>query len=127
MASKKDFDTMKTGRLFDAIQTSTAPRGHQDTASPEEQEERAEAMRTQGRKGCKAVRINVAFTPSNHQFVKVMARASGKSMNELVNLVVAAYQQEHPEILGQAQAFLTEINSGRFSALLNNSADQDEN
>ncbi len=119
MASKKDFSKMNTGsRVYDSIQQATSTRGQQGKASPAEAAERAEALRTQGRKGCKAVRINLAFTPSNHEFIKVMAKASGRTMTEFTNLVIAAYQREHPEIMEQAQAFLDTVNSGAFSSLL---------
>lgn len=118
MASKKDFSQIKTDSIFNAIETGTSRRGQQGTASPEEQAERAAELRTQGRKGCKATRINMAFTPENHEFIKVMARASGKTMTEFANLVIAAYRNEHPEILEQARAFLDTVNSGAFSALL---------
>ena len=120
MASrKKDFSSINTGnRAFSAIEQATAKKGQQGTASPEEAEARAEALQTQGRKGCKAVRINMGFTPSNHEFIRVMAKASGRTMTEFTNLVISAYQREHPEIMAQAQAFLDTINSGAFSSLL---------
>lgn len=117
-AKKKDFSAINTGRVYESIETATSTRGQQGTASPQEQEERAEALRTQGRKGCKAIRINMAFTPDNHEFITVMAKASGRSMTEFTNLVIAAYRREHPEIMAQAQAFLDTINSGAFSNLL---------
>lgn len=114
MATKKDFSDIQTGRVYGTIEQANSKKGQQGTASPEEAHERAEALRTQGRKGCKAVRINCAFTPSNHQFIKVMARATGQTMTEFVNFVVDAYQREHPEIMEQAAAFLDVVNSGKF-------------
>ena len=74
----------------------------QSIATADEQLERAEEMRTQGRKGCKAPRINVAFTPSNYRFVKIMSRATGNSMCEFINLVLKAYQDDHPELIQHA-------------------------
>jgi len=117
MANKK-FDDLQTGRVFGAIETATGRRGQQGTASPEEAAARAAELQTQGRKGCYASRINMAFTTDNYQFIKVMARASGKTMTEFCNLVISAYRREHPEILAQAQEFLAVINSGAFSHLL---------
>lgn len=124
MAGKKDFAGLNTGRVYDAIERATSRKGQQGTASPQEAKERKEALKTQGRKGCKAIRINMAFTPSNHEFIKVMAKASGKTMTEFTNLVVAAYQREHPEIMEQAQAFLDTVNSGAFSSLLGGSNEE---
>lgn len=122
MAGKKDFSGLNTGsRVHSSIEQATSAKGQQGTAGPEEVAERKEALKTQGRKGAKAVRINMAFTPSNHEFIKVMAKASGKSMTEFTNLVISAYQKEHPEIMQQAQNFLNTINSGAFSNLLGDS------
>ena len=118
MASKKDFTKINTGsRVFSAIEQATTTKGQQGTASPEELTARRAALQTQGRKGCKAIRINMAFTPENHEFIRVMAKASGHTMTEFTNLVIEAYRKEHPEIMEQATAFLETINSGAFSSL----------
>lgn len=66
-------------------QNSGKTKRKQSTASRQEAAERASELRTQGRKGCKAVRINMAFTPENHKFIKTMARISGMTMTEFVN------------------------------------------
>lgn len=115
MASKKDFSKMNTGRVYNSIAQATSERGQQSTASPQEAAERAAELQTQGRKGCKATRINMAFTPQNHQFVKVMAKATGQSMTEFTNNVLAAYQKEHPEFMEQAQGFLKLVNDKTWS------------
>ena len=91
--------------------------GQQGTASPQEAAERAAQLKTQGRKGCKAIRINMAFTPSNHEFIKVMAKATGRTMTEFANDVITAYRSEHPEFMEQANSFLQFVNSGAFSSL----------
>ena len=81
----------------------------QSEVTPEEYTERTEQLRTQGRKGCKAVRINMAFTPANHQFVKVMARITGQSMTEFTNFVIERYRTEHPEIFEQAKNIIDNL------------------
>lgn len=116
MAGKKDFAGMNTGRVYGAIEQATSNKGQQGTASPQEAEERKEALQTQGRKGVKAIRINMAFTPSNHEFIKVMAKATGRTMTEFTNVVIEAYRNEHPEFMEQARGFLEFINSGAFTA-----------
>ena len=117
MASKKDFAGMNTGRVYGAIEQATSKKGQQGTASPQEVTERQEALQTQGRKGARAIRTNMAFTPSNHEFIKVMAKATGRTMTELTNQVIEAYRNEHPEFMEKAQGFLEFINSGAFSSL----------
>lgn len=115
-ASKKDFSGINTGsRVYSAIEQATSRKGQQGTASPDEAAERAAELKTQGRKGCKAIRINMAFTPDNHQFIKIMAKATGRTMTEFTNAVVTAYRNEHPEFLEQANSFLDFINSGAFT------------
>ena len=66
----------------------------------------------------KAIRINMAFTPSNHEFIKVMSKATGRTMTELTNQVIEAYRNEHPEFMEKANSFLEYINSGAFSATI---------
>ena len=109
MASKKDFAGMNTGRGYGAIEQATSRKGQQGTASPQEAAERAAQLKTQGRKGCKAIRINMAFTPENHEFIKVMATISGKTMTEFANLIVERYRNEHPEIYEQAKAIIDQL------------------
>lgn len=109
MASKKDFAGMNTGRVYGAIEQATSRKGQQGTASPQEAAERAAQLKTQGRKGCKVIRINMAFTPENHEFIKVMATISGKTMTEFANLIVERYRNEHPEIYEQAKAIIDQL------------------
>ena len=109
MAGKKDFAGMNTGRVYGAIEQATSRKGQQGTASPQEAAERAAQLETQGRKGCKAIRINMAFTPENHEFIKVMATISGKTMTEFANLIVERYRNEHPEIYEQAKAIIDQL------------------
>jgi len=100
---------MNTGRVYGAIEQATSRKGQQGTASPQEAQERAAQLKTQGRKGCKAIRINMAFTPENHEFIKVMATISGKTMTEFANLVIERYRTEHPEIFEQAKAIIDQL------------------
>lgn len=106
MASKKDFAGINTGRVYSTIEQATSNKGQQGEASPQEKAERASGLRTQGRKGCKAIRINMAFTPENHEFIKIMARISGKTMTEFANLAIERYRTEHPDLYEQARAII---------------------
>lgn len=104
--AKMDFTKLNTGRVSAAIETSTGKKGQQGTASPQEAADRASKLKTQGRKGCQAVRINMAFTPENHEFIKVMSKIKGKTMTEFTNLVIARYRIEHPEAFEKAKAII---------------------
>ena len=114
---KKQFAEINTGKLYGNIEQATTPKGQQGTASQEEQRARASALATQGRKGCQAVRINMAFTPENYEFVRVISKASGRTMTVFVNQIIEAYRAENPELMEQARGFLDTLNSGSFSKI----------
>ena len=109
MASKKDFGAINTGRVYNTIEQATSRKGQQGTASPQEAQERAAQLKTQGRKGCKATRINMAFTPDNHEYIKVMAKISGKTMTEFTNIIIERYRTEHPELYNQVQEIIKQL------------------
>lgn len=106
---KKDFSGAIKGRVYNQIEQGISTKGQQGEASPEEQEQRKAELRTQGRKGCKASRINMAFTPENHQYLKVMATITGKTITNYTNFVIEKYREEHPEIYDQAKAILDQL------------------
>ena len=88
----------------------------QKPVTPEEKAEREATGATQGRKGCKkpGKRLNLLLSPDNHEFVEIMARATGRSMTDLINDILTAYRNEHPEFLEKAESFLDFVNSGAF-------------
>ena len=115
--AKKSFDVseidtgkketgVNTGAVFSTIEKGQSSFRRQGVASPEEQYQRANQMKTQGRKGCKASRINMAITPENYQFIKVMSRTMGMTLTEFTNLVLTQYRNEHPEIYEQAKVII---------------------
>ena len=64
---------------------------------PEEQQalDVQEAQATQGRKGAKMPRINMAFTPSNLDYLRVMAGIKGQSITRYVNALVEKEREEN--------------------------------
>lgn len=96
-----------------ATELSQTP-GQQATASRVEQKKRKSAMRTQGRKGCKMTRLNLAMTPENHEFIKVLSKVTGTTMAKVVNGLIATYRKEHPELLSKANALLDDIQARLF-------------
>lgn len=66
---------------------------------PDAQEVHAaqEALRTQGKRGVKAQRINMAFTPSNLDYMRVMAGLKGVSMTQFVNDIIAREREQNSE------------------------------
>lgn len=50
--------------------------------------------RTQGKKGRKLPRINMAFTPENYEFLRMYPRMNGLTMTEYVNSLIEKDRQE---------------------------------
>lgn len=123
--AKKDFANINTakqetgvntGEVFTAIETGKHAYRQQGTASAEEQAERLASMKTQGRKGCKAPRVNFAFSSTNYEYIKIMSRMTGKSMTEFMNDCIAEHRENHPELYEQAKAILAALDSSKGGA-----------
>ncbi len=48
----------------------------------------SETVQTQGRKGAKLPRINMAFTPQNLEYLRIMAGIRGQSVTRYVNALI---------------------------------------
>lgn len=113
MASKKDFTQVNTGRVYSAITEATAEPEQQpkEAQAPrtaytaDKVEEMRQAGTTQGRKGCKAVRINMAFTPEVHEYIKTMARVRGESVTDFTNYVFRQSMEDNAALYEKAKAF----------------------
>ena len=111
MASKKDFTAANTGRVYNAITEATAEPQAQEAQhtrkvySEQQAQEMRQAGTTQGRKGCKAIRINMAFSPEIHEYIKVMARVRGESVTDFTNYVFRQSMEENAELYEKAKAF----------------------
>jgi len=114
--AKKDFSNINTGRLYDTIAQATATEPKQEQIRKTDGEPRKtytdaeamqfmEEMKTSGRKGIKAPRINLAFTPSNYQYVKTMAQVRGESLTSFINHIIELSMQENADIYERALDF----------------------
>lgn len=63
-------------------------------------------MQTQGRKGEKLPRINMAFSPANHEFINIMSRLSGLTLTQYVNRVIDRERKSNSHKLEQAKKLL---------------------
>lgn len=61
--------------------------------------------RTQGRAGCKAQRINMAFLPEVHNFIRTMSKVRGESVTAFVNSVLLKAMEDNKEVYEQALKF----------------------
>lgn len=75
------------------------------TYNATEAEELKETLNTTGRKGVKLPRINMAFTPANYEFLKIMAQVRGQTITEFLNDIIKEARTEHADIYEKAIEF----------------------
>lgn len=80
-----------------------------DAFIPQEEQQAQTALNTQGRKGMKAPRINMAFTPENYDYIRVMSGIRGESMTNFVNYVIEESMRLHGEKYEQAKAITSDM------------------
>lgn len=109
MAAKKDF-TQATPSIYAGIATSTADTEKtRRTYTAAEAEEYTAQMKTAGRKGLKAQRINMAFAPDVHDYIKTISRAQGMTITEVVNKILAQHMEAHQDTYKAAKEFIEKL------------------
>lgn len=93
----------KTSTLY---QAAAKQKKTQPTTSEAERIQRKAAGKTQGRTGCKADRINLAFTVENYEFVKRFCKLRGLNMTEFVNHIIDDYRNQHIKEFEEFEKFL---------------------
>ena len=114
MAAKKDFTSVNAAPVYSDIGTATADpapveikrRSRSKAPTAEEIQLAREQKRTQGRKGVKATRINMAFTPEIHEYIKVMSQARGMSVTAFTEDVFRKSMENNADLYEQAKAFI---------------------
>ena len=99
----------KQKEIPEGIQDQAAPKRRQKAITAEEFQQRAAAMQTQGREGAHLPRINMAFTPDNYDFVKIVGAIHGMSMTRFTNWIVEQYWLEHMETYERAKALVADM------------------
>ena len=112
--AKKDFSNLNTGSVYEqTIAEATAepapqaiPKRKKNTPPTEEEIQLArEQGRTRGRAGVKALRINMAFTPEIHDYIRTMAQVRGQTVTQFTEAVFRKSMEDNAEIYEQAKAF----------------------
>ena len=111
--AKKDFSKVNTSSVYAAIEDATATPAPQaiprrktgDAPTMEEISLAREQGKTQGRAGVKAVRINMAFSPEVHDYIRTMARVRGESVTQFTAEVFRKSMEDNAELYEQAKAF----------------------
>lgn len=110
----KDFTAINKAPVYSSIENATAEpapqqikrRSRSIDPTAEEIKTAREQGKTQGRKGVKAIRINMAFTPEIHDYIKTMARARGESVTQFTNYVFSQSMEQNADIYEQAKGFV---------------------
>ena len=56
----------------------------------------------QGRKGQKALRINLAVSPENADFLRIVSKDYEVNMTALINRIIQLFREQNPDILTTA-------------------------
>lgn len=79
-------DTIQViGNVSNNIQQATDAKKTRPIATQEDKEDRERTGRTQGKKGCRAKRMNFAFWTETYDYVQTMAKVNGDSIAKFVN------------------------------------------
>lgn len=111
--AKKDFSNLNTGSVYETIAEATAepapqaiPKRKKNTPPTEEEIQLArEQGRTRGRAGVKALRINMAFTPEIHDYIRTMAQVRGQTVTQFTEAVFRKSMEDNAETYEKAKAF----------------------
>ena len=125
---KKDFAAVDTGRVYSAIEESLAEPAQEAQQPQEAQQEQAarqlvpgtrytaeeirefqEAGKTTGRAGVKMLRVNMAFTPAVHDYIRTMAQVRGQTITQFTNRVFEKSMEENAELYNMAKEFLKRL------------------
>lgn len=66
-------------------------------------------LRTQGQKGAKLDRINMAFTAENMDYIRTMSKLKGQTMTQFVNVLVAQEREKNGTAFDAAKKILESL------------------
>lgn len=107
---KKDFTTASSVTpVYQQIDQATAQPQKKQKTHKTYTEEQQEALRaaglTQGRRGVKMRRINMAFDDDIHEYIQTMARVRGETLTAFTNAVFRKSMEDNAELYEKAKAF----------------------
>ena len=110
-------DPQKTKEQQQAQMTQEVHKAHKANEVPQEKlnadieemaaiTEAAEARKTQGRKGYKMQRLNISLTPSEYEYIQVMAGITGKSLTRFIGDLISREAERNSEVYQQAKELI---------------------
>lgn len=94
MSKKDDLKSGLDASIKSSLNQKQGSRQH-PTVSAQEAAERRASGKTQGAKGAKMPRINLAFTQDNYEFITKFARCRASNYTDFVNHIIEEYREEH--------------------------------
>ena len=116
MSARKSFKDNNPALQFISTATDTAQQAQEENpaySAYEAQETAGDPVskRTQGKKGEKLPRMNMAFAPENYDHIQLMGRLVGCSATEYVNRLIAADREARGDVIEQALKLFKEVKS----------------
>lgn len=68
-------------------------------------------MKTQGCDGAKLDRINMAFTPTNIDYIRTMSKMKGQTMTQFVNDIITEKREKNGAAYQKAKELLAALQS----------------
>ncbi|PKM60719.1 MAG: hypothetical protein CVU99_06760 [Firmicutes bacterium HGW-Firmicutes-4] len=81
----------------------------QDTLNAQDVQLKQNAPSTQGRKGQKLPRINMAFSEVNLEYLQLMSRIQGVSMTAYVNNLIESDREKNTAVIERAKEILSGV------------------
>ena len=96
--AKKDFNSINTGKFYETIDAATA-----DTKQAPEK----------GKPGRPAKdnteRISLAVPPEVSDYIRIMARITGHTMNDFIILAIEQHKERNETLYNEAQKFINSL------------------
>ncbi|MBB2184771.1 hypothetical protein H0486_18100 [Lachnospiraceae bacterium MD1] len=96
-------------KFFTGIQPTQETHNIQEEHEVQEVYEAQQVQQTQGKKGFKMQRINMAFTPDNIDFIRIMAKIKGQTMTQFVNSILDQEREAKEEVYQEAKKLIEKL------------------
>lgn len=88
-------------------------RGAEVAQEEQEIDDVYDASKTQGKKGKQLARVNMGFSDSNYEFMKVMAGLYGMSITKYCNHLIEEERKRSADVFQKAKDFQNELRGGK--------------
>ena len=109
--AQKTAKASKTNKAAKTAKAQDKEEAITDNETLEDQEvfDASEERHTQGRKGMKLPRMNIALTPSQFDFVRVMSRIQGISMTNYIGYLISKEMKNNADVYQKAKELIDSV------------------